>query len=67
MKTKHFCPHCGGKEFFTTVHVMQEWLVDEAGNFIEVADDCLEVTHGPDNDNVWTCKNCGAKAVALKD
>lgn len=50
--------------FFATAHVTENWLVDAEGNFIEVSDssDC-EVTHEPDERDVWTCAECGAEAV----
>ena len=60
MKSKYICPRCGGKEFFTTAHVAQEWKVNEKGNFIECTEDCIEVDAGPDDDNIWFCAKCGA-------
>lgn len=57
------CPNCGKDTTFqTSVHVAQEWVVDGKGNFIECADECLEVTAEPDTDNIWTCRKCGAEA-----
>lgn len=67
MKTKHICPNCGGKEFLTTAHVTQTWKVDEDGDFIEAVSDCDEVTHGPDDGNIWTCVKCGAEGVIVKE
>lgn len=67
MASRHICPKCGGKTFDTTVHVMQSWKVDENGEFIEVLDDCLEVTHEADDGNTWTCTNCGAEAVIMEE
>jgi hypothetical protein len=55
--------------FSTTAHVMQEWVVDEGGEFVRCADSCMEVTHGPTNGNSFICVNkhkgriCGADAV----
>jgi len=47
--------------FSTTAHVVEEWMVDEHGDFVEhIA--TLETTHGPDPDNTWTCMDCGAAA-----
>jgi hypothetical protein len=40
---------------------MEEWLVDETGNFIKVSAS-LQTTHGPDAENIWTCAVCGAEA-----
>lgn len=65
MKSKHICPECGNKTFYTVAHVMQEWVVDENGNFVEVADECMEVTHGPDDGNFWSCTECGAYAIIV--
>lgn len=67
MKSKHICPKCGGKTFETTAHVCQSWTVNEDGDFIAVQDDCLEVTHEPDDDNIWMCIKCGAEAVVVKE
>ena len=53
------CPKCGGKKFIVSAHVIQEWIVDEKGNFLEVTDDCAEVTHEPDDYDLWMCDKCG--------
>jgi hypothetical protein len=50
------------KEFYTVVHVMQEWKVTSAGEFIEVSDESLQTTHGPTVGNIWTCATCGTDA-----
>ena len=50
------------KRFTTTAHITQSWVVDEEGRFID-ADSDLEVTHGPDKDNIWTCYECGEEAI----
>lgn len=47
--------------FTTTAHVMEEWEVDEEGDWVRTIS-TLQVTHGPDVDNVWTCVSCGAEA-----
>ena len=67
MKSKHICPRCGGKEFFTTANVAQEWKVDEEGNFIECTNGCIDVDSDPDDDNIWICSHCGAEGVLSKD
>jgi succinate dehydrogenase/fumarate reductase-like Fe-S protein len=53
------------KKFITTAHVMQEWVVDEKGNFLEVEDGGhnLEVTQDPDPANIWHCAICGEQAT----
>lgn len=50
------------KGFLTTAHEMHEWVVDGDGNFIS-DNGCIEVTHKPHPDNVWTCNLCGAEAI----
>lgn len=51
------------KKFGTTAHVTQDRKVDEEGNFVESINDCVEVTHGPNVENTWTCCTCGAEAI----
>lgn len=51
--------------FSTTAHVMQLWNVDAQGSFQEVIEDCLQVTHAPDYENVWECTKCGAEGKAF--
>ena len=53
------CPKCGGGEFVVSAHVVQEWIVDKNGSFVEVINDCTDVTHKPDNEDVWACRKCG--------
>lgn len=53
------CPNCGSKSFLVSAHVVQDWVVDEDGDFISVYDDCVEVAHFPDDDDIWGCNNCG--------
>lgn len=59
------------KTFTTTAHVMQEWVVDEHGEFkfieCERSGGCLEVSKKPDPDNLWTCYICGAEAKVTSD
>ena len=60
---KAVCPNNPDhKEFITTAHVMDEWLVDENGDFLDTLRN-LETVHGPDPQNIWTCNECGARAV----
>lgn len=51
--------------FSTTVHVVQEWVVDSQGNFVKIVDgrEALEVIADPDPMNIWTCRDCGAEAI----
>jgi hypothetical protein len=62
MLSKHVCPNGCNSGFYTTAHVMQEWKLDNNGNYIETMEDCLEVTAYPHDDNVWACAKCGAEA-----
>lgn len=52
------CPKCGNNHFFVSAHVVQDWKVDENGNFLETINECSEVTHTPDDEDIWTCSNC---------
>ena len=61
---KATCPdNPNHKRFITVVHVAENWVVDEEGNFLEThLPDEVETTHGPNPDNTWTCAECGADA-----
>lgn len=63
MASKHICPKCGCKRFLVTAHVSQGWMVDETGDFIACTAECDEVIHRPDDDDIWTCDNCGTEAI----
>jgi ribosomal protein S27AE len=56
------CPKCGAGVFYVSAHVIQDWEVDEYGNFINTIDDCVEVTHHPDDNDLWECVKCGCNA-----
>ena len=60
------CPRCGCEEFLVTAHVTQGWLVDKDGMFKEETQSCIEVTHDPDDDDIWDCPNCGYSAEGSK-
>lgn len=60
---KHICPNCGNGRFITVAHVTQSWEVDAFGNFIRAVSQCDEVTHGPDNGNIWTCSKWGTESI----
>lgn len=53
------------KQFYTTAHVVQEWKVNENGDFLEVATDCLEISSFPSKDNIWRCAICGSEAKVV--
>lgn len=44
---KMICPKCGGNEFITTAHVMQDWKVDASGNYLETINGCVQVDRNP--------------------
>jgi len=52
------------KKFITSAHVVEEWLVDSKGDFLENRSHG-ETVHGPDTGNTWACDTCGAEAVFL--
>ena len=56
------CPKCGASAFYVTVHVTQDWEVDGRGSFINTIDDCVEITHRPDDNDMWECVVCGHSA-----
>ena len=61
---KHFCPNDPKHaQFHTFAHVMQEWLVDADGDYIETSDEELQISAWPDDGNIWNCATCGAEAT----
>lgn len=52
------CPKCGNNRFFVSAHVVQEWVVDENGMYDRMSEDCVEVIHFPDDDDIWECRKC---------
>lgn len=50
------------KRFEVSAHVAQTWTVDENCDYIEVADECVDVVHQPDAQDYYTCAECGEKA-----
>lgn len=61
-KLRKKCPRCGNDTFEVTGHITQDWLVDSKGDFISVTTDCIDVTHRPDDDDIWSCFKCGHSA-----
>lgn len=45
---KYRCPVCGANSFEVTTHVTQDWKIDCNGTFLEALNECVEVTHYPD-------------------
>lgn len=56
---KKVCPICGSHEFLVTAHVTQDWVVNGDGDFLACTDECTEVTHKPDDEDIWVCSVCG--------
>jgi len=61
-KKVYRCSKCGGMTFDASAHVVQEWVVDENGSYLECSNACSEVTHSPDDDDIWSCTACGHNA-----
>lgn len=59
---KYCCPVCGAKSFEVTAHVTQDWKIDCNGTFLEALNECVEVTHYPDEMDIWSCSNCDFSA-----
>lgn len=60
---KHICPRCGGTHFEVTAHVTQDWIVDSNGEFEKCTQECVEVTHRPNDEDIWNCVHCGYNAA----
>ena len=57
------CPRSPDHDYFvTSAHVAQKWKVDRYGGHHKTLNDCAQVTHDPDTDNLWECAECGAEA-----
>lgn len=52
------CPMCGNQTFHANAHVVQGWLVDSDGACVAVSEECVEVAHSPEDDDLWTCAKC---------
>jgi len=55
------------KRFIATATVLEEWLVDENGDFLSHANMPGEVTHKPSPGDVWSCEDCGADAIFVEE
>lgn len=60
------CPNCGSEEFFVTAHVTQDWLVNSKGDFMQVENECVEITHQPTDIDLWECADCGYDAAGYE-
>lgn len=45
------------KRFITTAHVVENWIVDETGGFIDNLGS-IETAQDPDPGNLWACADC---------
>lgn len=61
--SKKRCPKCGCDEFFVSAHVVQDWKVNSDGDHLKTVTECVEVTHAPDDDDIWTCFKCSYSAA----
>lgn len=55
---RYKCPKCGANEFYVTAHVTQGWQINETGTFVACSNECMEVIHGPSDDDLWECAVC---------
>lgn len=60
------CPNgCELKRFVTVVHVTEDWIVDQTGQFQEIhASSEAHVVAEPNPNNTWLCLECGSEAEA---
>lgn len=47
------------KHFSVTAHITQEWQVNKNGEYVKVLQDCAEITHRPDRNDLFICMTCG--------
>ena len=55
------------KKFHASAHVVQDWVVDEHGNFTKTLNECDQVLHFPDSEDIWTCDECGAEVKFISE
>jgi hypothetical protein len=61
------CPRSWShRRFATSVHEVHNWVVDQAGEFVEDLG-CSGVAVGPDRGNLWVCLECGSTAVFVDE
>lgn len=56
------CPNGCVSNFEVSATVAQTWEVDATGEFVAVLQDCTDVVHKPDKDDLWFCQDCGDSA-----
>jgi len=60
---KAVCPNSEKHtRFITTAKVVQEWEVDQEGNFLSCISPSMEAIEGPNPERTWNCSECGAFA-----
>ena len=59
---KYRGPVCRAKIFEFRAHVSPDWKIDCNGTFLEALNECVEVTHYPDEMDIWNCSNCDFSA-----
>lgn len=55
----YICPRCGHNRFIAPAVIMQDWMLDECGDFIKVTDECTDVYTYPNKADKWECAECG--------
>lgn len=64
-KDIHVCPNGCDSHQETVATVLQSWSVDAEGRFVKLLSQNEETIYGPDNDNIWTCIECGAETELI--
>ena len=59
------CPKCGCEFFYVTAHIVEGWKVDKDGEYLKTTEQCVEVAHYPDNEDLWTCVECGYEEAGI--
>ncbi len=58
------CPNnCTQEQFCVQVKVVQTWLCNNQGEFIDVAEDVTDVIQHPNAHSGWYCADCGKDAI----
>lgn len=64
----HKCPHCGNTErFIAPAVVVQDWIVDKDGEYIDTYEDCIDVITYPDEEITWYCAECYEEAIIVEE
>ena len=49
------------KRFVATAHMLEEWITDEHGNWLETVE-TLDVVSKPTPEDLWLCETCNEQA-----